>query len=208
VDNVTSNWEVAYYISSFVIAFVAVVGFISAQKSSEKVSEALVVIQRGLSSLSEPMVKFSGYKWLISSSNAVSASNPPQGIMITYTNVSNVPIQLIDSDFNVLYGNKLLDDPGTPMGTETQETFILAPNESTQSGIHDPEVFEKYLSRAKNRTLPPHLNIKLTVNFKTMNNECYTYFIHKEIHFNMAQPDLQSSKTLKESLEKKSRDLP
>ncbi|MCS0120089.1 hypothetical protein NDJ02_09965, partial [Vibrio parahaemolyticus] len=65
MEKVISNWEVFYYISTYILAFVAVVGFISSQKSSEKVSDALKVIQRGLSSLSEPLIKFSGYQWIV-----------------------------------------------------------------------------------------------------------------------------------------------
>ncbi|CAI2313896.1 hypothetical protein IFVP203_C1210005 [Vibrio parahaemolyticus] len=206
VEKVISNWEVFYYISTYILAFVAVVGFISSQKSSEKVSDALKVIQRGLSSLSEPLIKFSGYQWIVGKdgTNIVSRSNPPQGILFSLSNVSNVPIQIVENKFYIYYGDKLLDDPTSPMGSTTSETYILAPNESIQNGTKQPELFERYLGKPKDMTIPPHINIKCDVKFKTMDGDVYTYHIHREIHFNIESTSLNSSKTLRESLEKNS----
>lgn len=200
-----SSWEILYFISTYILALVAVVGFITSQKSSEKVSKTLKLIQKGLSSLSEPLLKFSGYQWVVSGNgtNIISISNPPKGILFSYTNVSNVPIQLIDSHFQVFFGEKLLDEPGAVVGTETKETFIIAPNESIQSGTVQEDFFVKYLGKPKDRNHPPHINIKLEIDFKTMDGEEYHYKIHKEIHFDIAQPGFQSSKTLRESIERK-----
>lgn len=200
-----SSWEVLYFISTYILALVAIIGFITSQKSSEKVSKTLKLIQKGLSSLSQPLLKFSGYQWVVSGNGTdiISISNPPKGIIFSYTNVSNVPIQIIYSQFQVFFGEKLLDDPTVPMGTDTKETFILAPNESIQSGTTQAELFEKYLGKPKDRSQPPHINIKLQIDFKTMDGEEYHYTIHREIHFDIGQPAFQTSKTLMESIERK-----
>ncbi|EIJ2230974.1 TPA: hypothetical protein ACPVXA_004624 [Vibrio parahaemolyticus] len=201
-----SSWEILYFVSTYILALVAVIGFWSSQKSSENVSKALKVIQRGLSSLSEPLLKFRDYQWVVgkNGTNVISVDNPPQGIMFSYANVSNVPIQIVDSEFKVYYGDKLLDEPTTPMGTETKETFILAPNEHVTSGTTQADVFEKYLGKPKDRSLPPHINVKLDVSFKTMDGELFSYKVHREMHFDIRQPGLQTSKTLMESIERKS----
>lgn len=205
VQNSTfSNWELLYFISTYVLAAAAIAGFIFSQRSAEKVSNALKVIQRGLSSLSEPLIKFSGYQWIVGKDGTtiISQSNPPQGILFSYANVSNIPVQILDSDFKVFYGDKEFDEPTTPLGSERGETFILAPNESIQSGTKQPEAFEKYLGNPKDLVIPPHFNLKLRVDFKTMDGEKFRYSIHIEMHFNIEAPGQKSSKTLSESIER------
>jgi len=201
VEKLISNWELVYYISTYILAVIAILGFYYSQKSSVKVSESLMIIQRGLSSLTEPLIKFTDYNWVIGNDDGpISLKNPPLGIIFSLKNVSHVAVHVVESKFEIFYGDKLLDDPVPNLGAETRNPYILAPNEDVQNGAKKSEAFIKYLSTSKEISTPPHLNLKCKVKFETMNGEKYEYFIHREIYFCISMPNQKSSRTLKETL--------
>lgn len=201
--NTISNWEIFYYISTYVLACIAIFGFIFSQKTSNKVSSALMIMEKSLSSLSFPMVKLTDYMFEVENVNSyLSESNPPVGLIIEYSNVSNIPIRIIKSKYRLFYGDKELNEPSTPIGTMSEKPFIMSPGDVKQSGIRQKTLLIRYLGKPKNIALPPHLNLKLEIEFETFDNIKWMYNVHREIHFDIADPRLKSWKTLEENIEK------
>ncbi len=70
----SDKWERSAVIANWIVAAIAVAGFVASQSSSRKVSEALVRVTEGMTSLTTPLVKWAGFAWY--SDGVISCTNP------------------------------------------------------------------------------------------------------------------------------------
>ncbi|WP_022958190.1 hypothetical protein [Spongiibacter tropicus] len=202
IEIAISPLEKWYYIATYVIASVAVLSLHLSVRSSRKVSEALTTVQRGLISLTDPLIKLVDHKWAMDS-EVLSCESPPIGIFLYYKNMSNVPVLVENSDFKVWYGEKYLDDVVTKIEHQEDGTQILAPGEVLQSGTIQKELFNKYLSSPKSPMERPNIVVLLEINFSSLvTRESYKYTVKQEVFFSCAQPDFHGGRTIYENLEK------
>jgi hypothetical protein len=201
-----SGWEIFYFIANYILAAIAIAGFWSSTRTSGKVQDSLRIIQRSLNSFSEPLIKVTKTDWMVTGgdgTNIISRNNPPKGIMVSYTNVSRVPIQILHTELKVFYGKKLFDEPVQETTHPDDGPQILAPGESTSSGTMQAELFEKYLTQTKeNIFTPPHLNYELKIKFSTMDGEDFTYHARQEVMFNINQPEQLVRRFISEKMER------
>jgi hypothetical protein len=194
-------WLTWYYLATYLIAVIALVSLYISINSSKKVSEALKTIQRGLTSLTDPLIKFVGYTW-ITDTGTISRETPPTGIMFTYQNLSNVPVIVTETDFRVFYGEKELNDIVSTFKDEEGGTQILAPAQNLQSGTIQKELFQKYLSTPKNPMDPPHLFVEFSVKFQSLGTrDHYLYKTKQMIFFSCTQPNFKGGKAVYETIE-------
>jgi hypothetical protein len=194
-------WLTWYYVATYVIALVALLSLYISINSSKKVSEALRTIQRGLTSLTDPLIKFVDYTW-ITDTGTISCETPPTGIMFTYQNLSNVPVIVTETVFRVFYGEKELNDIVSTVKHEEDSTQILAPAQRLQSGTIQKELFNKYLSTPKNPMDPPNLLVEFSLRFQSLGTkDCYVYKTKQMIFFSCTQPGLKASKAVYETIE-------
>ena len=193
------SWLLASYVANCVVALVALVSLYLSIRSSREVTTALLSIQRGLVSLTEPLIKVIDHKWAMDH-NEVTCEHPPIGIFVTYQNLSNVPVIVLDTDLTVFYGERKLDDAVQSAGSSSSGTLVLAPGQTLQCGTIQNELFKRYLSKPKPIFQSPNLNFIFTAKYQSLiTNERYVYEVHQEIFFNCAQPDFHGGKTLRES---------
>jgi hypothetical protein len=202
VELSNTNWQIFYYIATYVISLVAVISLYLSIQSSRKVAEALTTVQRGLISLTDPLIKLVDHKWAMESER-LSCESPPIGIFVYYKNMSNVPVLIENSNLTVWYGEKLLDDAVTNIEHKEDSTQILAPGETLQSGTFQKELFQKYLCTPKSPMDRPNIIVQLTIEFSSLaTREKYTYKAKQEIFFNCQQPDFHGGRTIFENLDK------
>jgi len=203
VTQLSNEWMKWYYVATYIIAVVAVVGLYISIRSSKEVSLALSTIQKGLVSLTDPLIKYSGHKWFMEGEN-ITCDSPPTGILISYKNVSNVPVMIEESSLKVFYGEKEFKDIVSTSKHEEDGTLILSPGETLQSGTMQKELFQKHLSTPKNPMLPPNIIVEFWVHFQSLGTkEYYLYKTKQEIFFNCEQPELLLGRTIYETIEQK-----
>lgn len=108
-----------YYISTYLIAVVAIIGFIFSIYNSYQNSKQIVEfsktlsafennmrkLERNMSLINEPLLKFIGCEFrLKDSSKELSCNNPPISIRVRYQNVSKVPLHVLNSDTVIKWG--------------------------------------------------------------------------------------------------------
>lgn len=202
VELSNTNWQIFYYIATYIISLVAVLSLYLSIKSSRKTAEALTTVQKGFASLTEPLIKVVGHEWL-KDSDKISCQTPPIGILIFYKNMSNVPVLIEEPNFTVHYGEKLLNDVITKIQHKEDGYKILAPGETMQAGTTQKELFQKHLCTPKNPLVPPNLIVEFKTKFISLSTrEEYTYSAKIEVFFNCEQPDFHSSRTIFENLDK------
>ena len=152
-------WLYVYYAATYIIAVIAIVSLYISIQTSGKVSQALEAIQRGLVSITNPLIKYTGHKWLMDT-NGITCKSPPIGILISYKNVSNVPVIIENTKFKVFYGEKEFDDIVSTTKHEEDNDLILSSGEILQSGTTQPELFQKYLSIEKNPMQSPNIMVE------------------------------------------------
>lgn len=195
----SATLEDAYYVASIVIAVFAVLGFIYSQASSKKVSNTLAAMSSSFDLLSQPMIKLTKWDWCVEKNEPISSNNPPIGIMIVYGNVSSVHLIVLDCKFSVYYGDKLLDEPSSIVGSKPAGESILSPGEMLHSRTIIKDLFVRYSTIEKDVSVAPHFSVKLEAMFKTIDGRKYSYRVHREIHFDTRNPLQATSKNLIEN---------
>jgi hypothetical protein len=123
------TWLVVYYVATFVIAMVALLGLALSFRTARQTSAALVRIQDGFRAYTEPLVVFSGFQWVNDRGDEpISTENIPKGIRIIYKNVSNIPIQIHSTDFRSAEGNRVHDRSGPVIALHEQMAKLNRPN--------------------------------------------------------------------------------
>jgi hypothetical protein len=151
-----SKFEILYYISTYILAVIAIFGFIYSLISSSETTKTLDLIQRKILSFTDPIIKFEDYKWLYQ--DQLNCENPPIGINILYKNRSNVPIKL-KVDYEIYYGELKM---GKALGTIGQKSeYIVVPGETLGFTSINKEFFRNL--KAKKRVFdPPLLKVRLS----------------------------------------------
>jgi len=199
-------WVKIYSIATCIIAIIAILGFIFSIKSSHNVSKALKIIKKGLIPITEPLILFDDFQWIVSSpdqNKVVSINNPPIGITFSYKNVSNIPVQIHESEAKYFYGKKELDDVTQSLGGSIDQggKIILSSQDKIQGGTIQKDLFLKYLSKPKDIITPPHLEIHFNIIYSRINSEeRYHYKSKNRILFNISQPGLKFRKPIHEEI--------
>lgn len=183
------EWD---FLPTYVLAFIAIAGFVWSIKSSKDVTEALKAVNF-------PIVQYSDFVW-INDGEQFSSENPPAGIISSIKNTSNVPIKIHDIDWELFFGREELDDLKLDYGPSGG--LILAPEDDTQLKSHKKESFQKYLGKSKpDRFTPPHLNMDLRIKYSMLGGaEQYIYSTKRDFHFKPSQPGLKTSERTRENI--------
>ncbi len=196
----TDSWVIWYYIATYVIAIVALISLYLSIRSSKKVNEALLDIQNGLLSLTDPLVKIAGFSW-IKEEGELSCENPPKGVMVAYQNMSNVPVLIEKSETEVFFGEKLLDDIVLTKTHKEDGFSLLAPGEVSQMGTLQNQM-KKYLATPKDPLAPPNIIFYLLLEYRSVTtNKRFRYRSKKEILFSCDQPKLMGNSNIFEEHE-------
>lgn len=202
-------WKIGYYIATYILALVAITGFIFSTRSSKNISEVLKSVQEDFASSTQtlqdtsktlydlqreftlsnqPLIKFNKIKWF--KDGEISCDNPPIGVLAICSNLSNVPIQIYETDARFFYGTKELDDITKEIGNPG--VSIIAPGETHSVGTIQKELFQKYLGREKNVLEPPFLKIKLKIVYSRLGStERYIYESTQNIGINCSNGNWQ-----------------
>lgn len=184
------RWKKVYYIATCIIAVIAVLGFVSSINSSREVSEALRTIKNGLITLTEPLMLLEDYQWVVGGENEiVSKDNPPIGVILTYKNVSGIPVQIHKSNARYFYGEKELNEVTQKIGSDEGASVIAPPQGTMQLGTIQKDLFVKYLSTPKDFNLPPYFEVQLDIVYSRVNSQQkYQYRSRHRFLFDIRAP--------------------
>ena len=133
--------KIIYYISTFIIAVVAITGIIYTISSNRETSETLKSINNTFETYTEPILVFDKYRLFNNKDEKLSCDNLPWGINFSYKNASNFPIKFKEDSILVKYGKlDLLDSKGKSDSTS------IAPNSTDAFTMIDrnfPSIFLK-----------------------------------------------------------------
>lgn len=191
-DKQTDSMRKWYYIATYLIALVAILGFIFSiiglRQNSERltsVAHTLTGLEKNIRSLqnnieeyNKPLIKFVGYEWALEDSEKpLSCENPPIAIKISYINVSRVPLKINDYEIGVKFGEVNL-----PFETEYRtKEMILAPGERFTYTYSSDTEMKKYSSRNKSPRSEPLFSVSSMIKFTKIEGDVeYEYqAIHK-----------------------------
>ncbi|MGD8786328.1 MAG: hypothetical protein PVJ60_02805 [Phycisphaerales bacterium] len=190
-----------YYISTYILALIAILGFCFSISSSRRVAETLDFVQKELSIFTMPLIEITDFTWVNDSNEPISRANPPVGLLVTFKNASNVAIKLTASSITVYYGEKKLDDVTRTVGGEG--TLIMMPGEESHVGTIQGALFPRYLKNRKGIFESPNLNIHFKATFSRLQGmDIYEYSAVKEIGFNPDRPGIKRIQTNEEVLKR------
>jgi hypothetical protein len=192
-----------YYISSPIIALIAVLGFVLSLYSSYEMTDQLGAFSNTLSGFdknleslahtinksNEPLLKYAGQAWrLMNSSKELSCSNPPISIRFSYVNVSKVPLQIKDHKVVFKRGVKTLD-----IDTEQKSgDLILSPNEAFSYYLSG-EGLASILSEARRPDGDPEFSVSSVINVLDLEGRAeYTYVADTIIPFSCSEISIRN----------------
>lgn len=183
-----SKWKIGYYSATYVLAVIAISGFIYSIITSQSTTNVLDNMQQELAFSNEPLVKIDNCGWF--KEGEISCDNPPVGVYVDCRNFSNVPVQVRETDARFFYGEKEFTDAVRKVGGEAS-SHILPPGEKFKVGTIQKELFQKYLGDKKSILVSPFLRVKLEVLFSRLGStELYIYKSTQEIGFDCSKPDV------------------
>lgn len=108
------RWELINYVTTSIIAFIAILGFIFTQISSNQTSKLLKETAIALNNVNDavysfvnPIIYFYNYDWL--RGNKIDCVNPPIGITLRFKNGSNIPIKVKKYKVNLSCGGYFMN---------------------------------------------------------------------------------------------------
>ncbi len=174
-----------YYIATYILAAIAIAGFIGSTITSCRVSESLKTMQQEMAFSNQPYIGYDSYQWFKDEGTGdIACDNLPVGIVINYRNPSNIPIIIHNVDAQFFYGEKLLGDIVFTAGSKSAS--ILPPGETSNIGTKQSEPFQKYLGGHRDILKPPFLNTRLNITFSRLldNSKRFVYKAKINIGFN------------------------
>lgn len=178
-------WKFGYYVATYILAVVAIAGFVfsivssvetaraiedvqnnleASAKTLQQTGETFLRMQKELELANEPLLKFNKITWF--KNGEITCENPPIGVMAVCTNLSKVPIQIYDIDVKVFYGTKEFNDTIQEIGNPKES--IVAPGETISAGTIQKELFQKHLRNKQNPLTPPFLTIQLKADYSRL----------------------------------------
>ena len=200
----TTKWEICNHIATYVLAIVAILGFMYSINSSRQTSNTLRTVQTGVESLIEPIVKFKGYNWVKDGDKDLSCENPPKGILVSYANVSNVPVIIHSTSFRPFFGATEFEELQNDARIMARKSGpdILTPGDEMRSGTIHKEHFQEWLGTPKDdEFVPPHFNFILELEYSRLGSEKrYLYSTHREVYFTCTQAGSRMNTALHETI--------
>lgn len=176
-----------YYIATYVLAVVAVVGFIYSAVTNKRTTAALLGIERNLKAQVDPLITIADFIW--QAEGTVSCENPPVGLNFFVKNISSVPVVIRPNVTKFYFGDleltSIVSNVGPPMA-------VLAPGTTVSGGTTQKEEFQKYLGRPKPMNSPPYLTIYYEATFNRFgSDELYSYKTRFNIGFDCRHPNIR-----------------
>lgn len=195
-EKLDPKWQRFYYIATYIIAIVALCG-IYVSYDSIRMS---ALVAESLQAMNTPLVKFQDVCWVSAKQSVpVSCTNSPTGLIFTIHNPSSVPVQLHKQDWAFFFGERELPKGEVTVGKG--ESMVLAPNERTQSGQILPAEFKNIFGKEKDLATPPHLRIRLSVEFSRLHGKKrYIYKTTRQVMWDCRSPTIAVN-TMDESIE-------
>lgn len=173
-----SKW---YIFPTWILAIMAVIGFIFSVRSSlefatklNELTKTLVNLEKQVELSFTPLLKLVDYRWIIKDKTKdISCQNAPIAIDIAYKNVSRVPLRMIDNEIDFYLGELKLS---ITIRNESKES-ILSPGEmwhNTFSGI------KNFTSKPKKLNERPLIRIKSLIKYS--NIEGNVFYIYEATH--------------------------
>lgn len=193
-----SKFQKGYYISTYLIAVIAIIGFVFSTYNSYQNSKQIIEVsktlsgfernirklERNISLINEPLLKFVGAQWrLKDSSKELSCNNAPVAIRLAYQNVSKVPLVIENTSLVIKYGKLPL-----PVTSEAKfNEMILVPGEQfhwTYSG----QDLTQATSVSKGSDTDPLLSIESDIGFSDIErSKKYKYIAIHKIPFSCSE---------------------
>jgi len=176
-----NKWKIGYYVATYILALIAILGFIFSIIMSKDTSTIMRNIQQELESSNVPIITINRHGWY-KEEGEITCDNPPTGIYLECCNISNVPIQVYEIKMRFSYDGEDCPDPVSKLGEAS--SYILAPGEKFKHGVIRKEFFQKYLKNKKGNGIPPFIRSKSEIVFSRLNfTERYIYKATKEVGF-------------------------
>lgn len=194
-----------YYIATYILAIIAVLGFvfsimaskemsqtlISVQESSREVSNTLFGMERLIKTMQDqfilvtkPVIKCVDLR--LRSANEykkMSCDNLPISIYVTYQNTSSVTIQVTDVKLDMFYGIfEIKEEKYETVGTKQ---IILSPYQTYYIERNDEISFKKFLGKPKDKKATPHMRFVLTICYSSIGQQYkFMYRTEYELLYN------------------------
>jgi len=188
--------KIVYYISTFILAIFAILGFAFSVYSSNQVGKVLVKFRDELNSYMLPTIKFQDYRWAVEKNGDPSLKDIPIGVYFDFKNVSNVPIQILDSKPDYYFDKtKIIIE--RIRGGKT----IIVPGENFQNYIISPDLFQNYFKNSKGFEDNSFFKIHCNVTFSRLHDSRkFKYIAIQKIIFDPKNPKIKSFSKEKEEI--------
>jgi len=150
-------YEIIYFISTYFIAVIAILGFIYSINSSKKMSKTLESFNESIADFTEPVIKFNDYTYFYDKDKKMDCENAPIGIHFTYINKSIIPIKL-NGVCEISYGEMKFSTDRIKEINQSEDPIIISPGETNGTTMLRKEDFKMLLNK-KGIFAPPFLKI-------------------------------------------------
>lgn len=158
-----------YQVATVAIALIGGIGLYLNFRTASEVSATLAQVRSGFSAYEDALVTYEDYKWAFDPESGTEPPTIPKGILVEYQNRSNVPIQVLQSELRVFFGEIEVSPPLVKVDGEGP--IILSPGELSGSSVIHSDDFRKFLPMMSSEPgKVPNLHCLLTVQYSRLNS--------------------------------------
>lgn len=200
--NLSNGWVEWYYIATYLLAALAIAGFIWSIVSSKSTAKTVERVQAALGTMVEPLVKVDNHQWEPEPGKKITCEHLPIGLFVVVRNRSSVPVQLYRTSFRTFYGRIELDEMVENTEVGASGTVILAPGEGLPLKQRQPNLFPRYLAENRRPSLEgAQFIIQIEVEYTGMQStERKLYRTRQVLHFDCATPEARGRSVLEEAV--------
>jgi hypothetical protein len=166
----SDNWKKWYYISTYLLAVIAITGFIYSINSSMRTSKYLTSLENNLNNFTQPNIKLENLNWL-RGSMPPDCKYPPLGVNVEYINKSIIPIKLVNPIFDIFIGEVFITQDNSALFEQQEKTHVLTAGETIGFTVVRPIDFKRYLLNKHNIFDPPFIKFRLSAIIMTLNED-------------------------------------
>ena len=191
-------WVQWYFIATYILAGIAILGFAWSIRSSRKVSETLSIISDAIGAMTIPLIKFAEYRWLMAKENEDATSLSPVGVKICLRNVSNVPLQIRKRELKCSYGRRVFNEQTHVTGEDSPT--ILAPGDGIFASDKQTKLYIEYLTRPQPKDfIEPAFKVSVRIEYsKLWKSDHYVYFTERLLVYDPENPQRTSHQVIDE----------
>jgi len=200
--NSGAAWLDSYYIATYLLAVVAIAGFLWSIRSSRQAAEAAQRVQQALGAMVEPIIKVKEYTWN-ANGPTISCEHLPVQVTVGIRNFSTVPAQLYRTDFRTFFGEKELTGLVQNEQVHDDSPLILAPGEVLALSQVQPEEFPRHLAMLTGHPLfGPQFTINVEVEYSRVGSDRrWLYRTRQILLFDCMTPGVHQRRGLRETVE-------